>query len=403
MADNQRRKLLFCSYYSYLDHSSGAALATRDLLELLTQRGWECAVFSGPLLDDRTRSIEDAMGLEKLPFQFRRAPAFGFPCTLYHAEMDEVHYHGFVPTSYGPLGDPNKAEGQAFLHLFDSVLQRFRPDIVVTYGGQWVVSGIIQSTNQIGAKSVFALHNMEYTKKEIFSDVAAIFVPSHAGQRHYERTLGLKTVVLPGPWNWNRILGPAVDGRFVTFVNPQPNKGAFWVARIAYEMAQRRPDIPFLIVDSRGKAEWLSKAELDVSRITNLHKMLNTHDPRQFYGISRMVLVPSLWQEMHSRVGVEATINGIPVLASNRGGMPEVLAEAGFLFDIPERFTAFSSTTPTAEEVRPWIEMIERLWDDSAFFEQERERSRSAAEAWKPEPAYVAFERFFTNVLNGLA
>jgi hypothetical protein len=35
MAEKQKRRLLFCSYHSYLDHSSGAA--TRDLLELLVR------------------------------------------------------------------------------------------------------------------------------------------------------------------------------------------------------------------------------------------------------------------------------------------------------------------------------------------------------------------------------
>ena len=41
-------RLLFCSYHSYLDPSSGAALSTRDLLELLAAHGWGCAVLSGP-------------------------------------------------------------------------------------------------------------------------------------------------------------------------------------------------------------------------------------------------------------------------------------------------------------------------------------------------------------------
>ena len=35
-------RLLFASIHSYLDPSSGAALATRELLELLAARGWDC-------------------------------------------------------------------------------------------------------------------------------------------------------------------------------------------------------------------------------------------------------------------------------------------------------------------------------------------------------------------------
>ena len=36
-------------------------------------------------------------------------------------------------------------------------------------------------------------------------------------------------------------------------------------------------------------------------------------------------------------VAMEAMLNGIPVLASRRGGLPEVVGDGGFLFDIPDR------------------------------------------------------------------
>ena len=36
------RRLLFAFVHSYVDPSSGAAMATRDVLELMASRGWEC-------------------------------------------------------------------------------------------------------------------------------------------------------------------------------------------------------------------------------------------------------------------------------------------------------------------------------------------------------------------------
>jgi hypothetical protein len=44
-------RLLFASIHSYLDPSSGAALATRELLELLAARGWDCRAFTCGVLD----------------------------------------------------------------------------------------------------------------------------------------------------------------------------------------------------------------------------------------------------------------------------------------------------------------------------------------------------------------
>jgi glycosyltransferase involved in cell wall biosynthesis len=48
---------------------------------------------------------------------------------------------------------------------------------------------------------------------------------------------------------------------------------------------------------------------------------------------------PSLWRESLGRVPIEAMANGIPVLASDRGALPETLRDAGFVFTIPDRCT----------------------------------------------------------------
>jgi glycosyltransferase involved in cell wall biosynthesis len=107
-----------------------------------------------------------------------------------------------------------------------------------------------------------------------------------------------------------------------------------------------------------------------------------------------------LWWESFCRVAAEALLNGIPVLASNRGGLPETLHEAGFLFEIPEQYTPQTRLVPTAAEVAPWIETILRLWDEEALYEQERRRCLAAAEAWRPERLLPRFEEFFAGVIK---
>jgi hypothetical protein len=46
-------RLLLAFIHSYLDPSSGAALATRELLELLATRGWDCRALICGVLDYR--------------------------------------------------------------------------------------------------------------------------------------------------------------------------------------------------------------------------------------------------------------------------------------------------------------------------------------------------------------
>ncbi len=48
-----------------------------------------------------------------------------------------------------------------------------------------------------------------------------------------------------------------------------------------------------------------------------------------------------------------------------------------------------------AMEVSPWVETVIRLWDDAAFYEQERRRSVAAAEAWRPERLVAQYDAFF--------
>jgi len=65
-------RLLFCSYHSYLDPSSGAAQSTRDLLEMLAGHGWKCAVLSGPEIDlGKKASFENILRAENPAFQVR--------------------------------------------------------------------------------------------------------------------------------------------------------------------------------------------------------------------------------------------------------------------------------------------------------------------------------------------
>jgi hypothetical protein len=61
-------RLLFASIHSYLDPSSGAALATREMLELLAGRGMDCRVLSAGVLDhERETSLDEVLAALELP------------------------------------------------------------------------------------------------------------------------------------------------------------------------------------------------------------------------------------------------------------------------------------------------------------------------------------------------
>src|SRR5205823_4393182 len=67
-------------------------------------------------------------------------------------------------------------------------------------------------------------------------------------------------------------------------------------------------------------------------------EFLGKVDGGRFLPSIDVLVVPSLWQENSPRVVYEAFAHGVPVICSNRGGMPELVENGttGFVFE-PER------------------------------------------------------------------
>jgi glycosyltransferase involved in cell wall biosynthesis len=399
-SSDRKPRLLFCSWHSYLDPSSGAAICTRDLFELLAGRGWNCKVFCGPALDfDGT--IAQVVGDLGVSYVEKPGLKDAIPFSLFHYAKGSVPVSIFNLAGKKCKGIPGKAEGQIFLNLCERVLDQYQPDILLTYGGNWAVQAVMDAARRRSIRVAFALHNFAYEKaKDLFAKVDAVLVPSRFAQAHYQKVLGLQSRPIPGPWNWANVRCSDFERRFVTFVNPQPHKGVFIFARIASELARLRPDIPMLVVEGRATAKWLERTGHDLTGVHNMHQLANTPDPKDFYRVSKIVLMPSLWWESFPRVAAESLINGIPVLGSNRGGIPEVLDQAGKMFEIPAQYTPESRIVATAVEVEPWIEAIVKLWDDANFYEQECARSLAAASKWHPDKLLPEFESFFTDLLK---
>ncbi len=393
-------RLLFASIHSYLDPASGAALATRELLELLAAHGWDCRALTCGVLDYQNETpLEDVLAaIERPTPRVGAALSRGGEAEVFDLELDGVRLT-LLPTAFSRAERaPGPREGAMFLDLADQVLDRFAPEVLLTYGGHPVCLELMRRAKARGVAVVFHLHNFAYNDRRGFGDVSAFIFPSEYSRRHYRRRVGLDGVMIPDPIQLEKVIADNPQPKYVTFINPQPDKGAAVFARIALELGRRRPDIPLLVVEGRGKADGLAGLPVDLSGLTNLHRMANTPDPRDFYRVSRVVLMPSLWRESLGRVPIEAMANGIPVLASDRGALPETLGDAGFVFSIPERCTPASGVVPTAQEVAPWVAVIERLWDDPEFEAEHRRRALAEARRWDGTMLADRYQEFFLSL-----
>lgn len=405
------RRILFASHHCYLDDSNGAAVASREMMQAFARRGFGVEVLSGSMLDLRedhdprawiaerytgwVQAVEqswnlDARGVRADAPDHLRLDVHGVPVT--------VHLH---PTT--KPRNPDEEEGREFLHLFEAIRDRFRPDVVVGYGGNWLAREVFRRARASGIATVFMLHNFQYPNPEPFADVDRVCVPSRFAADHYGRALGIECFVLPNLVDHDRVKVDEIEPRFVTFVNPSPEKGVWPFARIAEELGRRRPEIPLLVVEGRGTEQTLASCGLDLRVHGNVFLMAHTADPRRFWRKTRVCLMPSLWWENQPLVAIEAMLNGIPVIGSNRGGIPETLGDAGIVLPLPDRLTPASRFLPTAEEVAPWVEAIVRLWDDPAFLEGHRFRARREAKRWDAEVLEPRYEWFFSEMRIGLS
>ena len=97
---------------------------------------------------------------------------------------------------------------------------------------------------------------------------------------------------------------------------------------------------------------------------------------RQFYATARLLLAPSVWEEAYGRVVPEAQISGIPVLASDRGGLPQAVGPGGILID---------AHAPDAD----WLAAFDRMWDDDAEYSRLSGLAREHAEREEMAPGLI--------------
>ncbi len=305
----------------------------------------------------------------------------GVPTTLHQPALGSQH-------------SPGELETAGFLRLFDEIVGRFRPYVLVGYGGDPIALAAFSRARRLGIATVFSLHNFHYRGRTPFDDVNSILVPSCFSAEYYREALGLDCVNIPTLLD-NLRCGEG-SRTYLTLVNPSIEKGVYAFARIADELGRRRPDIPILVVESRGTEATVAACGLELREHGNVFFMGHTHDPREFWGVTKVCLMPSAWWESQGLVAIEAMANGIPVIGSDRGAIPETLGGAGIVLPLPERITQATRILPTAEEVAPWVEAVIRLWDDAEFYEGHRLKALAEAKRWDPavlEPRYVEFFR----------
>ena len=264
-------------------------------------------------------------------------------------------------------------------HL-ETLLDEWPPDLLYTYGASPLNQEALRRARQRGIRTLVSLHNRGFEHPAWFEDAEDVVTTSPFLTRHYRERIGLESVPIESPIEWADVQAPEGHRAFVTFVNPLATKGAAVFARIADILSQERPDIPLLVVPSVAGPSGVQAFRIDLTRYPDIMVTPPVTRPKDFFELTRILLVPSVIAEAFGRVAAEAMINGIPALVSNRGGLPETVEEGGFVIPVPDDVTEQTREAPAAEVVRPWVDTICRLWDDEDAYARARIAARAVAD-----------------------
>lgn len=320
-------RVLFASTHSYLPQRfGGIESCTHDLCLEIRRAGHKPAVLA-------TIEPRGALGLtnrirRKLPFgpHFPGDGAMGYPV-----------YRGWLPAKGAP-----------------ELLRRFRPAVVVAQGTGPVP--LARAFLELGVPTFLYLYDLEFDRLggAIPSDPRlSLLAISRFTAERARSDLGVDAHVLL-PLIRPDAYRTETSREVVLFINPHPWKGV----DIAFRIAESRPDIPFVFLESwklrdELKREYLARA----AELPNVTWSDPVRDMRKAYSRARVVLAPSVWEEAWGRVATEPHISGIPVLASNRGGLPESVGPGGILVD-------------SGAPVEAWTAALSRLWDEDAEYER---------------------------------
>jgi glycosyltransferase involved in cell wall biosynthesis len=243
------------------------------------------------------------------------------------------------------------------------VVHEFRPSVAVLQAGRPLA--LVDRFTAVGVPCAV------YLRDAVFDDLGGT-VRERAGVRYlatsrdlarrFAEAFGIVPLSIPPLVRPERYQVEPTRNN-VTFVCPFPEKGV----DIALGLAARRPDIPFVFVES-WQLHPLRRIILNrrTWAAPNITHRRPTDDMRSVYRDAKLVLVPSRSPEAWGRVVSEAQLSGIPILASNYGGLPESVGRGGILID-------------PAASLEQWERALARMWDDEAEYERLAELARQHA------------------------
>lgn len=390
-------KILLVQSMGYLYPWAGANKANRIMMEWMAGRGHECRVVN-PLLSppgfNENEYIKDKIASNELKL-------LESTDTMHHVRIKGVE--AYTVTSEFSI-----------IPFIRKMVEEFDPDITLVTDAQPFI--LLETVIELKTKTVYIAHSQstlpfgpdsfkEYPEKsKLFEKLHGIISVSKFLDNYFRTWAGVESKVLyfpsygKGPYPYLGSFG----NKYITVINPSALKGY----SIFIGLAKRMPDIQFAAVPT-----WATAAEEieEMHAIPNITLLKPSEDINDIYKRTKVFLMPSLWGESFGQVVVEAMLRGIPVIASNVGGLPE--AKLGLDYILPvkpikqyntENSLMGSVATPVVPEqdLEPWIQALSSLVHDREHYEVLSRNSYEKALSFHSSLNFESFEDHFQKIID---
>jgi glycosyltransferase involved in cell wall biosynthesis len=386
-------RVLLAANASYLPPRGGATRSNLAWMDALAAAGHECVILGSALPDSAERRAQ------------MRAEGMAEP---------EAREAGVTVGRRGAIEVWSVEDPARRTRLLGERIAAFRPDWTLVSSEDLGHSLLREAQHAAPGRVVYLAHTPQFFPfgpeswnpdphaTEIAARAAAVVVIGHAMAGYVERSLGRECSVVHPP-----IYGRGPYPRFHNFgrgavlmINPCAVKGI----DIFLDLARRFPDREFATLSGWG----VTSADLAaIESLPNVRMRANVRDIDEILAQTRLLLMPSRWFEGFGLIVMEAMLRGIPVIASDSGGLVEAkqgtgyviptAPAAGYRAEYDERAMPLPVIPHT--DVEPWDSALRELLTDRVAYENESERSRSAALAFVGSLRAEAFEE----LLRGLA